>query len=56
MEGTGKEVYFHKFCNKCTHEKVDENKEPCSECIAVSGREYSHKPLYFESKEQKDET
>lgn len=42
-----KEVYFHKYCNKCKFEKLKEEEEPCNECSHVPARESSHKPEKF---------
>lgn len=42
-----KEVYFDKYCYHCKHWKVNENGEPCDECLANPGNEDSHKPVFF---------
>lgn len=47
-----KEVYFHVYCPKCKHEKVNENEYPCSDCMNRGCNEFSHKPVYFEEKEK----
>ena len=46
------EVYFHDYCPKCKHLKVDDTKseEPCNECLDNPVNLYSHKPINFESK------
>lgn len=48
MEESYKEVYFHEYCKTCKHEKVDEDKEPCHDCLNEPVNVYSHKPVYYE--------
>ena len=43
-----KEVYFDKYCNKCKHWTVNEDGEPCNECLSNPSNEDSHKPVNFE--------
>ena len=45
-----KEVYFHKYCKECKHEKLAETEEPCSECMDEPLNADSHKPVKFEKK------
>lgn len=46
-----KEVYFAEYCSKCKYKDLDEKFDPCNECLDVGAREDTHKPLYFEPKE-----
>ena len=55
MEQQLKEVYFNVYCPQCKHNDTDENEPPCNECLEIPGREYSHKPEYFEPKETKSD-
>lgn len=51
MENNYKEVYFDKYCSKCTYEKTDSGEEPCNECLAYFVNINSHKPVNFKEKE-----
>lgn len=53
MIGDTKEVYYHKYCNKCKHlEENESNPESaCWDCLEEPTNENSHKPLYFEPAE-----
>lgn len=42
-----REVDFHSYCGKCKWKTKDDNEPPCDECMAVSAREDSRKPLKF---------
>lgn len=46
-----KEVYFHEYCKTCKHKKVEENEEPCEECLSEPTNLHSHKPVNYEKKE-----
>lgn len=37
-------VEFDKYCMKCQYYKLDENDDPCYECLKVGARENSRKP------------
>lgn len=43
-------VEFDKYCDLCEYSELPEDKEPCSECIATSVVQNSHKPAYFKEK------
>ena len=47
-----KEVYFHMYCKECKHRELNENQEPCNECLGEPINQYSHKPIKFEKKEK----
>lgn len=42
-----KEVFFNKYCYRCIHRATNEADLPCDDCLAIGGREDSHKPEYF---------
>ena len=44
-------VRFDIFCKQCKHEKVDDTKDPCDECLSEPGRVDDRRPLYFEPKD-----
>lgn len=46
-----KEVYFGQYCATCKHEKLPEEKMPCSECLDNPLNVHSHKPVNWEAKE-----
>lgn len=56
MDEQYKEVYFHEYCVKCKHEKVENVDEPCNECLDNPINLYSHKPVKFEEKDKQYET
>lgn len=41
-------VEFDKYCNTCAHKDVNENEEPCSDCMALPVREDSRRPDKYE--------
>ena len=45
-----KEVYFDQYCKTCKHEKVEDVKDPCNECLGEPTNVYSHKPVKWEAK------
>lgn len=42
-----KEVYFDRYCSTCKHYTVDENGDPCDECLTHPSNENSHKPVNY---------
>lgn len=50
MELINKEVYFDKYCPNCVHEELEEEKDPCNECLQHPKNDYSHKPVKFKEK------
>ena len=46
-----KEVLFSEYCPKCMHQKVEESENPCAECLSEPARQFSHKPVKFESRD-----
>ena len=50
-ENNTKEVYFHEYCHKCIHEKLNEAEDICNECLNEPKNENSHKPVNFTPKE-----
>lgn len=49
-------VDFYPYCERCVHEKNLESAEPCCFCLSAPARGASHRPLYFEPKEDQNET
>ena len=50
MEEHYKEVRFDQYCKKCKHYSLEEEKEPCHECLSNPSNLYTHKPVLFEKK------
>ncbi len=52
MELIHKEKDFFTYCKTCKHEKLEEYKSPCNECLeeGVSIGEASVKPVMWEEK------
>lgn len=48
MEYEYKEVEFWKYCEKCRHHGVKDEKDPCNDCLAEPVNLHSTKPVYFE--------
>lgn len=55
MEGVEHIVEFDKYCNKCKHKTEDENDVdcPCYDCLVITVNTYSHKPINFKERENK---
>lgn len=54
MEYIDKIVDFGLYCPKCKHEKDDEAKEPCHDCLNNPTNVHSHKPIHFKEKPKKE--
>lgn len=50
MEYGYKEVEFWKYCEKCKHYEVEDEKDPCNDCLDEPVNLHSTKPVYFEEK------
>ena len=50
MEYIYKEVYYDQYCKTCKHEKIEEMREPCCECLDNPVNAHSHKPVKWEEK------
>lgn len=50
MEGDYKIVEFEKYCPTCKYYELDENEDPCYECLAEPANIDSHKPIKYEEK------
>jgi hypothetical protein len=48
-----KEVLFGVYCEKCKHWDVEDQREPCCECLEHGTNEATHKPVKFEEKSNK---
>lgn len=46
-----KEVRFDMYCPRCKHSELPEWEDPCDECLENPSNEYSHKPVYFEERD-----
>ena len=44
-------VYYEKHCPWCKYEEVDENNDPCSECLCQPVNEHTDRPVKWEEKE-----
>ena len=53
-----KEVYFWRYCPKCTHyeEEKPEDSETCDLCLTFGWNTDSHKPINFVEDDKKKET
>lgn len=47
-------VYFGEYCPKCEHYSKGENEDPCWECLDTPTNTWSHKPIKFKEKENKN--
>lgn len=45
-----REVDFFKYCPLCAYSGVDENKDPCDECLANGHNDGTSKPVKWEEK------
>lgn len=52
MQLNEKEVDFYSFCEKCIHKEREENMDPCWDCLTIGMRLGSHKPEYFDPREE----
>jgi hypothetical protein len=50
MDEQYKEVYFGQYCKTCKHNELEENKDPCDECLSEPINLHSHKPVKWEEK------
>ena len=48
---TEKEVYFDVYCRQCKNNAKEENMDPCWDCLDRPTNTYSHKPVYFDPKD-----
>ncbi len=48
MEYDYKEVYYDQYCSRCVHRELEEDDEPCRDCLDEPVNVYSHKPVYWE--------
>ena len=45
-----KEIYFDIYCKLCKHRDLDEEKDPCHECLKEPVNINSHKPVKWEER------
>lgn len=50
METKYKIVEFDKYCDNCKHKDLNDDLEPCNECLTNPVNENSKKPINFEEK------
>lgn len=50
-----KEVYFDQYCKTCRDYETLEEKEPCFSCLNEPVNLYSHKPVKWKEKQQKED-
>lgn len=43
-------VRFGEYCNRCKYEDLDEDAEPCCDCLTYSVNVDSYKPVCFKEK------
>ena len=48
MEYDYKEVYYDQYCSRCLHRELEEDDEPCRDCLDEPVNVYSHTPVYWE--------
>ena len=46
-----KEVRYDVYCPKCQHYEKSEAEYPCYECLDQGWNENTHRPIYYEEKE-----
>lgn len=51
MENQELFVEFDKYCKICQYEKLEENEEPCAECLKHPVNLHSHKPYRYKPKD-----
>jgi hypothetical protein len=44
-------VRFDKWCKKCQHADLDDNDDPCAECLCDPVNTNDRQPTYFKPKE-----
>lgn len=52
MDENTKFVDYASYCTTCAHERLDEAKDPCNECLDNPGLYGTEKPLHWEAKEK----
>ena len=53
MDASYRIVDFNNYCPLCKFKDLEENKEPCEECLSTPMRQWSHKPERFVKAEEK---
>ena len=53
MDGQIKFVLFDIYCPRCKHRDLNENQDPCCECLEVGARENTHVPEYWDAEVKK---
>lgn len=47
-----KEVDFKKYCKTCKHKELEENFDPCCDCLDYGYNSESEKPVNWEEKDK----
>lgn len=55
MDDSYKEVYFGQYCQTCEHRNLLEIQEPCDDCLNNPVNVYSHKPVFYKKKEERND-
>ncbi len=50
MDEEYKEVYFHEYCETCKYEELDEELDPCNECLEHGMNIQTNKPVNWVEK------
>ena len=50
MDENYKEALFWEYCHRCKHDILNEDEEPCCDCLNEPVNLCSHKPIKFEEK------
>lgn len=45
-------VNFYQYCKECKYKDIPENDDPCEDCLTNPVNEDSHKPVFFEEKDE----
>lgn len=47
-----KEVRYDLYCSRCKHEKLEDSKDPCNQCLEEFLNDGTDRPRYFEEKQR----
>lgn len=50
MEDNYKIVTYELYCKNCEHKDLDEDKDPCHDCLNNPVNVDSHRPMYFKKR------
>ena len=52
MDDNMKEVHYIDYCHACEYSEIPVENDPCDECLTISARKHSHKPVNFVAKSE----